>query len=251
MLFRTISRNDDPPEQDDAVDLMPLPGVPVTHCWWLEGGQIHVHTEGAEHPLVLRLEWNDNKTEHNNLRAARKVVADHFRTHARAVARVRSLIDAARARCAAGRNTPAPSFADFFADFPEGDFKWDGDEAGDWQPYYCDDCDTYHKTAQAIEIERADGKLSIVIRTCDEDGNWGCDGSYDEGDEGWDTFWRENFATNDHGAAWGEYHLWCAENPGKGDPLEDFFNRESSPSEHLKAAREYVTPFRRRARKAA
>lgn len=43
---------------------------------------------------------------------------------------------------------------------------------GDWWYEYCDDCDTYHKSAYEKVYTVTEGSIEEIIWTCDEDGNW-------------------------------------------------------------------------------
>jgi hypothetical protein len=132
---------------------------------------------------------------------------------------------------------------EFLADIgvPEGDFHWEGDEAGDWTPYYCDDCDTWHKTASATEFKRTGDRVEVYVRTVDQDGDWdtSCGFNSADGDD-WDAFHRDLSSADElgeHFKGWAEYHLWCAETLR--DPLEDNM-RETTPLVHAQHALDYA-----------
>jgi len=93
---------------------------------------------------------------------------------------------------------------------PEGDFKWDGDEVGDWNVYCCGekDCDQqWHLIGSTMEIGRRDGKLYIETSTVDSDGSCDCDSQWEEGD---DPAWFGdvvNPCTDEHFSGWAKYWL--------------------------------------------
>jgi hypothetical protein len=88
-----------------------------------------------------------------------------------------------------GRKPKGPQLAkleDVTEHLPEGDFKWDDLEAGDWHVYCCGEKDCpqqWHTVAYTEEFERKDGKLSITLHSVDQDGNWDVDGGWEEGEE--------------------------------------------------------------------
>ena len=82
-----------------------------------------------------------------------------------------------------------PTFAECWAGveeyIPESG-KIEQEEAGDWTPYWCDDCDTWHSTAYAMDIVRKsdvmEGRDCFEIRSVDQDGNWDFDTATYDGD---------------------------------------------------------------------
>ena len=108
---------------------------------------------------------------------------------------------------------------------PEGDFEWDDTEA-EWSPYYCEDCDTFHLAGRSIDISRKAGKIDIVVRTGDTDGNWDLDDAYLESegdtDKDWLRFYEDNFARQreEYQAEWDSYYQHVAET-GE-DPVHEF-----------------------------
>lgn len=120
---------------------------------------------------------------------------------------------------------PSVSMKDYLPDsIPEGDFKRDADEAGDWHAIRCfeKDCEVqWHQHAYAINLGRKDGKLYLEYMDCDSDGDW--DVMY---------YWEEGFSKeeekevlialgaefDDYFASWARYDLYCYET-GE-DPLE-------------------------------
>lgn len=79
------------------------------------------------------------------------------------------------------------SIDSLFEIVPEGDFRWDDNEAGDWHVYCCGEKDCpvqWHKVAYSTDYGRKDGKRFVELRSVDEDGNWDYDGGFNEGDLG-------------------------------------------------------------------
>ena len=101
-----------------------------------------------------------------------------------------------------------------FEHAPDGDFKWDADEAGDWHVYSCGekDCDRqWHKIAYATSLKRENGKRSIEYASCDEDGDWDCISEWTDDDASEETWILQEMAneSRDYFAGWARYHLHC------------------------------------------
>jgi hypothetical protein len=118
--------------------------------------------------------------------------------------------------------SPPVTLADLESNFPEGDFRWEDCEAGDWVPWWCDDCDTWHQTAYATNYKRTNGVLDIEHMSVDQDGNWDCTSAWNSAEDG--SFEESDVAyamandSNDYFRAWAEYYLWAVKNMR--DPLE-------------------------------
>jgi len=134
----------------------------------------------------------------------------------------------------ANRKDKPATLDDFTGDFlPEGDFEWEGMEAGDWHVYCCGEKDCsqqWHTIAHAEDFARKDGKLSITLRSVDADGNWDIDGGWEEGEDfescvGWAL---GEGRLNDYFSGWADYWLDAAVT-GK-DPCDQTL-REVNPSE--------------------
>jgi hypothetical protein len=95
----------------------------------------------------------------------------------------------------------------------EEDFTWNG-EAGDWTPYYCDDCDTWHKTASYENIGRTNGKLWIECMSVDECGDHEIDTRWEEGEDPAHSeleWYIGAYSLDQYFVQWAQYHLWCVE----------------------------------------
>ena len=112
------------------------------------------------------------------------------------------------------------SLADMFANAPDGDFKWDDNEAGDWHVWCCGerDCPSqWHKAAYALDMGREGGKRYVEARSVDEDGNWDFDASWDEREgqteSDWDEFARYTLdgQMDEFFKGWARYWIHCAE----------------------------------------
>ena len=144
------------------------------------------------------------------------------------------------------RKGPVPPFSECFPFdcMPDGKTRLEADEAGDWTPYWCDDCGTWHKTASALDFdpqgEVMEGTVGPVIeaRTVDEDGNWDFDSASFEGDLEWAFFYRTYVSSDQYFIGWAQYHLWCAEH--NADPLEEwvreYATRQEAVDANIKAA---------------
>lgn len=131
---------------------------------------------------------------------------------------------------------------DMFEHAPDGDFKWDACEAGDWHVYDCGekDCDRqWHKIAFAINMKRENGKRSIEYSSCDEDGNWDCIAAWDEDDASELTWMLQEMAneSRDYFDGWARYHLHCYESGT--DVLNECISG-TTPEAHLKHAEDMV-----------
>lgn len=113
--------------------------------------------------------------------------------------------------------TTPPTVEEIFSNAPEGDFKWEEEIGGDWHTYYCDDCQTWHKSCYTTTMGSKDGKRFIKIDTCDEDGNWDVCCGWEEGEDFSDI--AHHFSTDDYFECWLEYWLYVAQT-GE-DPLRD------------------------------
>ena len=141
----------------------------------------------------------------------------------------------------AARTKPVPTFAKVWEDI-EGNLPESGKledmEAGEWEPYYCDDCGTWHKSAYALDFDRngevMEGKRGPCIesRSVDQDGNWDFDSGTFDGDKYWEDFYRTYMTSDNHFASWCRYHLWSAENGGA-DPLDEYFSGPQSVDRNL------------------
>lgn len=116
---------------------------------------------------------------------------------------------------------------DIVEHMPDGDFKWESTEAGDWHAYCCGEKDCpvqWHTVAYSEEFERKDGKLSITLHSCDADGNWDIDGGWEEGED----FDKSDVAyglgperSNDYFRGWAEYWIDAAQTGD--DPCDQIF----------------------------
>jgi len=122
-----------------------------------------------------------------------------------------------------------------FNNAPDGKFKWDDVEAGDWTPWCCGDKDCpiqWHQTAQAINYGRDDEGEYIEIMTVDQDGNWEFDNEFREDylDNPDLAYYISQEATSyNHFKALADYWIDCA--CTHKDPLKSSFD---SPEEHDK-----------------
>jgi hypothetical protein len=159
------------------------------------------------------------------------------------ITRIRNRLDKATK---AAKDKPVPTFADIWGGVAEylassGKTKLESEEAGEWAPWHCDDCQTWHKTAYSLDYdsqgEVMEGEKGPVIeaRSCDQDGNWDFDSASFEGDKFWPDFYRAYISSDDHFAAWCRYHLWSAENGGA-DPLEEYYSGPQSVDANIDAA---------------
>ena len=135
-------------------------------------------------------------------------------------------IDTVNRAIANYRRKPAITIDELFScawdDLPEGNFKWEETEAGDWHVYRCGerDCPSqWHKISLYCNLGRKDDKRFVEIGTCDEDGNWDMSDKWKEGE-----YWQsigEDLANRmgDYFIGWAEYWLDCAES--KLDPLRE------------------------------
>ena len=117
---------------------------------------------------------------------------------------------------------------EFFATMPEGDFYFEADTADDWHPYYCEDCETWHRIAYAVNIGRTKGKHKVELMSCDEDGDWDYVAGYDESQGSLPGEFSEFYAEiydlqEDFFLSWAEYWLDCAET-GE-DPLQEAYEK--------------------------
>ena len=138
------------------------------------------------------------------------------------------------------------SMKDYFPDnIPEGDFKWDADEAGDWHAIRCHekDCEAqWHMIAYAVNLGRESGKLYLEYMDCDQDGDWNIVYYWDEEfskEEEKEVLIALGAEINDYFASWARYDLYCYET-GE-DPLEQVlvgrFKRETfTKEEWIKSA---------------
>lgn len=106
-------------------------------------------------------------------------------------------------------------------------------EAGDWQPEFCDDCNTYHQYAYDYKYGRdEDGTLYIEVGTCDSDGDWDYSTFYESE---WDYLYRDYLCPDNYFLAWANYYQWCHAE-GKLDPLDDLYNRRDLTIEGMAEA---------------
>ena len=140
-------------------------------------------------------------------------------------------------------NQPA-SLDDVLSNLPDGDFKWEDNDAGDWYVYNCGEHDCprqWHKISFGLDITRENGKLTIKRHSCDEDGNWDLDYAWEEGED-----WEEIglILANDsyeYFKGWAQYWLECAQTGT--DPLEEstgVFDTESAVDFFINCAEEEV-----------
>lgn len=104
---------------------------------------------------------------------------------------------------------------EFFENCPDGDFKYESDEAGDWHVYCCGekDCEQqWHLVAYAENIGRENGKRYVELMTVDSDGDWDYTSGYDERENDKETDWyffAKEIAnqTDEFFQGWAEYWL--------------------------------------------
>ncbi len=98
-----------------------------------------------------------------------------------------------------------------------------------WNPYYCDDCDTWHENYVGLEIENGE----ILDVSCDTDGNWDRDGSGEKATEAnYERLNRELIASAERASK--DYLAHCAETGD--DPLGNFYvDRTKKRKEHWQA----------------
>jgi len=218
--------------------------------YWDSDGCIFLcnHEGDGEHILIDAKQWDDALSDKRNIDNARRTARKGMHPwHHTTLPRIRGAIllmekkHEAAQRVIENGHIPYPE--EYLDDIgaPEGDFKWDAQEAGVWYAYYCDDCDTYHKHAFAVSIERKDGKLHFTEHEVDQDGNWEIVSAYDTGDrlEDWHAFYcySLNRSHYEHALGWARYHLWCAEN-WRTDPLSEHLTppTEWNVKNHLRSA---------------
>lgn len=87
------------------------------------------------------------------------------------------------------------------------------------RPYFCDDCDTWHKfwIERGIEIEGRG--VYRVYYHIDQSGDWENVARVEWGSERHEEL-AEHYSREDLDEAWDEYYRWCAENGS--DPLGEF-----------------------------
>jgi len=109
------------------------------------------------------------------------------------------------------------SVDDYFVSEDKGDFEWKCSEAGDWSVYRCGEKDCpqqWHTVAYAVDAGRTAGKRWVEVRSCDEEGDWDSDGSYDERTgsvpEDWPDFARWATGTHEYFHGWGLYWIDAA-----------------------------------------
>lgn len=124
---------------------------------------------------------------------------------------------------------------DVFQYLPDGDFVDDDSDAGEWQPWYCDDCHTYHEICYAWTYERKNGKKNIYRYSIDQDGNKELEDAWTDGENSTDVLTIMQNEINEYFKAWAEYYLYCAETGYA--PLE---KRKMSMVEAIKAAQENI-----------
>lgn len=103
---------------------------------------------------------------------------------------------------------------DLFTYAPEGDFKWDDCEAGDWHIYCCGDKDCpvgWHKVAYSTVMGRKDGKRFVEIHSVDEDGNWDFDYGWEDGEDFFEIAVTIAMQSAEYFYGWAQYWLECAE----------------------------------------
>lgn len=72
-----------------------------------------------------------------------------------------------------------PTWEDFFATAPKGDFEWNSDEGGDWVPYgKMDDEESWVKQSYYVDLSRKDGVETIKFGYIDVEGEDHCTGEY-------------------------------------------------------------------------
>lgn len=129
------------------------------------------------------------------------------------------------------------SIKDYFPDnIPEGDFKWDAVEAGDWHAVAVEDEDDWYKVAYATNIGRMYGKLYLEYFRCDDDGDWSVIYYWEEGETKKyekDILIELGSEMDDYFASWAEYDLYCYRT-GK-DPLDQAM-RPLTKEEWIKSA---------------
>ena len=238
-----------PPEYDeeqvvDLSDRLKRMGSPLVG-YWGEDGSLHAglqYDDSGTLPKIGDLEWNDALSDKANALAAARAIHKVTKLQKRRWNRLWDILQ--------GYKRPdvvVPTFAEFCAtmNFPEGEFKWDQDEAGDAHVYNCGDSDCpigWHRSYYTTSFAREDGKLSVTVHSGDEDGNWDfCDGFEEDNisEEQWREFytvWLSEVSSHDYFRGWANYHLECAQS--RSDPLAEFFKPEDgcNPVKHMDAA---------------
>ena len=120
----------------------------------------------------------------------------------------------------------AVKWDDVFKSAPEGEFKYEDSEAGDWTPW-CDDKPVYWThSADAYNMGREKGKRCLERVTVDRDGNW--DVSWrledDEDGKGPDDAWQYliDMDCRHHLRAVSKYYVYVAETGD--DCLDDYYH---------------------------
>ena len=93
-------------------------------------------------------------------------------------------------------------------------------ECGNWNPYWCSDCDTWHQEWYMFGYRIEDGHMFEVIHTCDTDGNWETNDEYDVDDPDYER-WNAQYGYEETLKASKAYSEHVAETGD--DPLGEFF----------------------------
>jgi hypothetical protein len=107
-------------------------------------------------------------------------------------------------------------------------------ECGNWNPYWCDDCETWHQNWYMTGYRIEDGIMYEVIHSCDSDGNWEIEDEYDVDDEDYER-WNNQYAYEQTEQAATAYREWVAEN-GE-DPLGEFYLDSNEKVKYLVVVR--------------
>lgn len=208
-----------PPEYDDPCVLSipcDLPEYFERNIYWDEDGTVYLLRDCKEEPHKIVL-FSDYESDGNDYDAdcekLRKDVLAKFAVDLDTVKVLSREIEDAWSEC---QNRPVPDFDEFWDDIKDC-VGLTCDEAGDWEPEWCDDCNTWHMRAYCVEYQIDDGERCVVVRNVDQDGDWDTS-YYSESEFHW--VYRETILTDSYFYKWANYWLWCAQNGGI-DPLED------------------------------
>lgn len=122
-------------------------------------------------------------------------------------------ITAMEIRRADAKATPV-TIEQIFENAPDGNFKWDGIEAGDWHVYNCGEKDCtigWHKVAYGQNFSRENHKLCIELWSVDESGPTGDLDVWESGDDPHDVCFAMSISLWEYFQGWFQYWSDCAE----------------------------------------
>ena len=138
----------------------------------------------------------------------------------------------------------ACSWEDTFKYMPEGQFKYDDSEAGDWTPWCDDKPVSWTQSADAYDIGRdKDGKRWLERRTVDRDGNWDFVWRLEDNDDGTEPkdAWEYllDMHCHHHLRAVSKYYVYIAET---GDDCLDYYYypKNLTPEQALDSLERYL-----------